>query len=135
MSGTRIAVVGIALRYPDADSPQELWRNVLAGRRAFRKLPDVRMRADDYYSPDKSAPDRHYTRKAAVLEGFEFDRVKYRIGGSTFRSTDMTHWLALDTAARALEDAGFPGGDGLPKEATGVLAGNTGCRNRSGALR
>jgi enediyne polyketide synthase len=124
-SGTRIAVVGIALRYPDADTPEELWRNVLAGRRAFRKLPDVRMRADDYYSADKNAPDRHYTQKAAVLEGFQFDRVKYRIGGSTFRSTDMTHWLALDTAARALEDAGFPAAEGLPKETTGVIIGDT----------
>jgi enediyne polyketide synthase len=125
VSGERIAVVGIALRYPDAETPDDLWRNVLSGRRAFRNLPDVRMRAEDYYSSDRAAPDRHYTRKAAVLEGFEFDRVKYRIGGSTFRSTDMTHWLALDTAARALEDAGCPGGEGLPKETTGVLIGDT----------
>jgi enediyne polyketide synthase len=125
MSGTRIAVVGIALRYPDAETPEDLWRNVLAGRRAFRNVPDERMRAEDYYSADPTTPDRHYTRKAAVLEGFEFDRVKYRIGGSTFRSTDMTHWLALDTVARALEDADFAGGEGLPKTETGVVIGNT----------
>jgi enediyne polyketide synthase len=125
VNDTRIAVVGIALRYPDASSPDELWRNVLAGRRAFRRLPPERMRAEDYYSPDPAAPDRHYTRMAAVLEGFEFDRVKYRIGGSTFRSTDMTHWLALDTATRALEDAGFPGGTGLPRTTTGAIIGNT----------
>jgi enediyne polyketide synthase len=87
-------VVGIALRYPDASSPDELWRNVLAGRRAFRRLPDERMRAQDYYSPDPAAPDRHSTRMAAVLEGFELDRVGCRIGGSTYRSTDMAHWLA-----------------------------------------
>lgn len=48
---SRIAVVGMACRYPDADSPSELWQNVLAGRRAFRRLPDERMRAEDYYSP------------------------------------------------------------------------------------
>jgi enediyne polyketide synthase len=125
MSGTRIAVVGIALRYPDAETPEDLWRNVLAGRRAFRNVPDERMRTEDYYSADPTTPDKHYTRKAAVLEGFEFDRVKYRIGGSTFRSTDMTHWLALDTVARALEDAGFAGGEGLPKTETGVVIGNT----------
>jgi enediyne polyketide synthase len=83
------------------------------------------MRMEDYYSADPTAPDRHYTRKAAVLEGFEFDRVKYRIGGSTFRSTDMTHWLALDTVARALADAGFADGEGLPKTNTGVVIGNT----------
>ncbi|WP_328499723.1 type I polyketide synthase [Streptomyces sp. NBC_00457] len=125
MSGHRIAVVGIACRYPDADSTEQLWQNVLAGRRAFRRLPDERMNLDDYYSPDPAAPDRFYTRKAAVLEGFEFDRIRYRVAGSTFRSTDMTHWLALDTAARALQDAGFPGAEGLPRSATGVVIGNT----------
>lgn len=121
----RIAVVGIACRYPDAENPDQLWQNVLAGRRAFRKLPDQRMRAEDYYSPDPTAPDRFYSAKAAVIEGFEFDRVRYRVAGSTFRSTDMTHWLALDTAARALEDAGFPFGEGLENANTGVIIGNT----------
>ncbi|MFV2018975.1 type I polyketide synthase [Micromonospora sp. LOL_023] len=121
----RIAVVGIACRYPDADSPNELWENVLTGRRAFRRLPDERMNHEDYYSPDPAAPDRFYSAKAAVLEGFEFDRVKYRIAGSTFRATDMTHWLALDTVARALDDAGFPDGEGLPLTSTGVVIGNT----------
>ncbi len=108
-----VAIVGIACRYPDASTPAELWENVLAGRRAFRQIPDERLRLEDYWSPDPAAPDRFYARKAAVIEGFEFDRVKYKIAGSTYRTTDMTHWLALDTAARALEDAGFADGDGL----------------------
>ncbi|MFE3109443.1 SDR family NAD(P)-dependent oxidoreductase [Kitasatospora indigofera] len=122
---TGIAVVGVACRYPDADSPDQLWQNVLTGRRAFRRLPDERMRAEDYYDPDPSAPDKFYSAKAAVIEGFEFDRVKHRVAGSTFRATDMTHWLALDTAARALEDAGFPLGAGLADANTGVIIGNT----------
>ncbi|HEX6472690.1 MAG TPA: type I polyketide synthase [Streptosporangiaceae bacterium] len=122
---TRIAVVGMACRYPDATSPRELWENSLAGRRAFRRLPDVRMRLADYWDADPAAPDRFYARTAAVIEGYEFDRVGYKIAGSTFRSTDLTHWLALDTAARALADAGFPMADGLPRERTGAVVGNT----------
>jgi enediyne polyketide synthase len=35
----RIAIVGIGMRYPDAASPQELWENICAGRRAFRRRP------------------------------------------------------------------------------------------------
>jgi enediyne polyketide synthase len=120
-----IAIVGIACRYPDASSPAELWENVLAGRRAFRRIPDERMRLDDYWSPDPAAPDKFYARKAAVIDGFTFDRVKYKIAGSTFRGTDMTHWLALDTAARALEDAGFADGEGLPRSSTAVIIGNS----------
>jgi enediyne polyketide synthase len=120
-----VAIVGIACRYPDASSPAELWENVLAGRRAFRRIPDERLSLEDYWSPDPAAPDRFYATKAAVIEGFDFDRVKYKIAGSTYRTTDMTHWLALDTAARALEDAGFADGEGLPKATTTVIVGNS----------
>lgn len=120
-----IAIVGMACRYPDATGPDELWANVLTGRRAFRRMPDERMRLADYWSPDPAAPDRFYSPNAAVIEGFEFDRVAFKIAGSTYRATDLTHWLALDTAARALADAGFTGGDGLPKRSTAVIIGNT----------
>ncbi|MEV7008605.1 type I polyketide synthase [Streptosporangium sp. NPDC051022] len=122
---SRIAIVGMACRYPDAASPRELWENVLAGRRAFRRLPDTRMRLEDYWDADPATPDRFYARNAAVIEGYEFDRVGYKIAGSTYRSTDLTHWLALDTAALALADAGFPQAEGLARERTGVVVGNT----------
>ncbi|WP_344922684.1 beta-ketoacyl synthase N-terminal-like domain-containing protein, partial [Plantactinospora mayteni] len=89
----RIAVVGMACRYPDATSPNELWENALAGRRAFRRLPDERMNLADYWDRDPSVPDRFYARNAAVIEGYEFDRAAHRIAGSTYRSTDLTHWL------------------------------------------
>ncbi len=137
MSVERISIVGIGLRYPDAGSPDELWENVLAGRRAFRRLPDERMNREDYYSPDPEASDRFYAQKAAVLRDYEFDRIKYKVAGSTFRSTDTTHWLALDVAAQALADAGFPEGDGLPRPATGVVIGNslTGEFSRANIMR
>ncbi|MFF4562694.1 SDR family NAD(P)-dependent oxidoreductase [Streptomyces sp. NPDC001435] len=122
---TRIAIVGMACRYPDATDPKQLWDNAVAGRRAFRRLPDVRMNLDDYWDADPTTPDTFYARNAAVIEGYAFDRIAHRIAGSTFRSTDLTHWLALDTAGRALADAGFPAGEGLPRERTGVIVGNT----------
>ncbi|MCX5199550.1 type I polyketide synthase [Streptomyces sp. NBC_00249] len=122
---TRIAIVGMAARYPDATSHRELWENAIAGRRAFRRLPAVRMNLDDYYDPDPTVPDRFYARNAAVIDGYRFDRVAHRIAGSTYRSTDLTHWLALDTATAALSDAGFRAGEGLPRPRTGVVVGNT----------
>ncbi|WP_045743732.1 SDR family NAD(P)-dependent oxidoreductase [Actinoplanes rectilineatus] len=134
---SRIAVVGMACRYPDATSVRELWENALAARRGFRRLPDVRMRLDDYWDPDPTVPDTFYAKHAGVIEGYEFDRIAYKVAGSTFRSTDMTHWLALDIAAHALADAGFPLGEGLPRERTGVVVGNslTGEFSRANQLR
>ncbi|MET0400495.1 MAG: SDR family NAD(P)-dependent oxidoreductase [Longimicrobiaceae bacterium] len=128
-----IAIVGLACRYPDAPTPAALWENALAQRRAFRPIPPERLRLADY----AGEPDGTYVAEAAVLEGWEFDRVRFRVSGEAFRAADPAHWLALEVAADALADAGFPGGEGLPREAAGVLLGNslTGEFSRAGALR
>jgi enediyne polyketide synthase len=132
-----IAIVGMACRYPDAANPEELWANVLAGRRSFRRIPPERLRAEDYVSADPDAPDRTYATEAALIEGYEFDRVAFRVAGDAYRSADLAHWLALDVAAQTLADAGFPGGAGLPRETTGVIVGNTltGEFSRAGLMR
>ncbi len=132
-----IAIVGMACRYPDANSPNELWENVLAERRAFRRMPDERLRLADYFSADRQAPDCFYSTTAALIEGYDFDRVRFHVAGSTYRSADLAHWLALDVAAQALDDAGFTDAESLPRETTGVFLGNTltGEFSRANALR
>lgn len=132
-----IAIVGMACRFGGIDSPEELWEDCLAQRRAFRRLPPERLHLDDYHHSDPSAADRTYVSEAAVIEGYTFDRMAFRVAGSTFRSADHAHWLALDTAARALTDAGFPNGAGLPRQTTGVLVGNslTGEFSRANVMR
>jgi enediyne polyketide synthase len=115
----------MACVYPEARSPAELWENVLAQRRAFRRIPSERLRSEDYFDADPHSPDRTYAAEAAVIEGYEFDRVAFRVVGSTYRSADLAHWLALDVASRALADAGFQNGDGLDRTTTGVVLGNT----------
>lgn len=132
-----IAIVGMACRYPDAGSPAELWETALAQRRAFRRIPAERLRLDDYREAAPGDPDSIYLEEAAVIAGWEFDRVRFRVAGATFRVTDLTHWLALEVAAEALADGGFEDGGGLPRETTGVLVGNslTGEFSRAQLLR
>lgn len=120
-----IAIVGMACLYPEARTPFELWENALAQRRAFRRLPPERLRLEDYLDADPAAEDKTYIGEAAVIEGYEFDRVAFRVVGSTYRSADLSHWLALDVASRAFADAGFANGESLPRESTGVVLGNT----------
>lgn len=132
-----IAIIGMACRYPDANSPDELWENILAQRRAFRRMPAQRLRLSDYFSADPRTSDTTYGLQAAVIEGYEFDRIRFRVAGSTFRSADLAHWLALDVAAQALRDAGFDDTERLPKETAGVVLGNTltGEFSRANAMR
>ncbi len=121
----QIAIVGMSCQYPDAKNPQQLWENVLAKRQAFRRFPEKRLALDDYFSSNKSTPDAIYSKQAAVIESYEFDRIAFRVVGSTFRAADLVHWLALDMANEALKDANFIEGENLPNETTGVLLGNT----------
>jgi enediyne polyketide synthase len=117
-----IAVIGLGCRYPGANSPIELFENVLAGRRQFREIPPERWRIEDYYDAARSAPDRTYSKQAALIDGFEFNPAAFRIPQSTYLATDMAQWLALTVAKEALDDCGL---SELPRANTAVILGNT----------
>jgi enediyne polyketide synthase len=131
-----IAIVGMGCWLPGAADPRQLWENVLACRREFRRMPDVRTPLSDYYDKTGSDPDKFYQSKVAVIDGFSFDWTSFRIPESSYLRTDMCQWLALEIAHRALKDAGFSR-DSVPKDRTGVFIGNTctGEGMRSNSLR
>ncbi|OJF16228.1 type I polyketide synthase [Couchioplanes caeruleus] len=130
----RIAVIGMACRYPEADSPHRLWQNVMARRRSFRPLPPGRLPLAEYGG---DGADQTYVTHAGLISDWTFDRPRFGVAGPTFRAVDTTHWLALDVSAAALADAGFPDGDGLDRTRAGVVLGNslTGEFSRAATLR
>ena len=121
---SRIAIVGMACRYPDAADPSQLWENVLAGRRALRRVPGERIGQPDDWSPAAVGPDPHCPPLAALLEPARIDCAHFVMPEGTSAVAALTGRLALDTAARALADAGFPGGAGLPRARAGVVIGH-----------
>ena len=118
----KIAIVGIGCRYPGANSADEFIENVMAGRRYFRAMPPERLPSDDYYHHDPSHPDTTYCKIAAVLEGFQFNPVDFKIPQSTFRATDTAQWLALQVASDALQDADLKQ---IDTARTAVILGNS----------
>ena len=127
-SATPIAIVGLACRFPDADDPLALFESALAGRRAFRRLPPGRLGAvaDSRDGRDGARPGAGGSvPRAALIEGWQFDRAGFGIAEHAYLAADPAHWLALETAGRALADAGFPGGQGLARDRAGVIIGNT----------
>ena len=63
---SEIAIVGMACRYAEAHSPRELWENVLAQRRSFRRIPRLRLNLAEY-SPQQQREDALSVTMAAVL--------------------------------------------------------------------
>ncbi|MCI5150148.1 MAG: polyketide synthase, partial [Candidatus Electrothrix sp. MAN1_4] len=136
MKSAPIAIIGMACHYPGAKDLRTFWENILTRRRQFRRIPDLRLPLSDYYNSDPAAPDTTYCNKAGLIDGFSFDLLQHRIPKSSFKSTDTVHWLALQVALEALEDAGFSK-DTVPREQSGVIIGNTltGEHSRAEGLR
>jgi enediyne polyketide synthase len=132
-----IAVVGVACRYPDADDAPELLDVVLSGRRAFRRIPPVRVDLAEYYQPDRTISDATYSTRAALITDWRFDRRAFGIDRAGYAAADPAVWLALETTARALAGAGLTAGIGIDRDRTGVIIGNTlgGDVSRAHALR
>src|ERR1700733_9928093 len=100
----------MACHYADARTPEELWQTVLARRQAFRRIPEERLRLQDYTACDDADPDSIYPIEAAGLEDYAFDRARFRFPATAVAAADLTHWLALDIATNALADAGLLAG-------------------------
>ncbi|WP_414578975.1 type I polyketide synthase [Anabaena sp. CCY 9402-a] len=131
-----IAVIGMGCHYPGASDLSKLWENILARRRQFRQMPDQRLPVSEYYDPEPTTPDQTYGDRAGVIDGFQFDWPGKRIPKSTVESTDIVHWLALEVALKALQDAGYTR-QSVATERSGVVLGNTltGEHTRSQTMR
>jgi enediyne polyketide synthase len=125
MSVSSIAIVGMHCVYPGAHSPEELWENILAGRRYFRRAPDERLPSAWYYDPDPEAAGKTYCDRMAVITGWQFDPTEWKIPPVTVQVTDIVHWLALYTAREAMRSTGLDPAL-LDRDRVGVIVGNSG---------
>ena len=132
----KIAIIGMGCYYPGANDLPQLWENILARRQQFRETPDARLPLVDYYDLDRKTPDKTYGNQMAVIDGFRFNWAKRRIPKKAFETTDIAHWLALEVAIKAFEDAGYTR-ENIPTDKTGVVLGNTltGEQSRSLSMR
>ncbi|WP_244967359.1 SDR family NAD(P)-dependent oxidoreductase [Streptomyces cacaoi] len=104
----RIAVIGIAGRYPMADDVDEFWRNLLEGRDCITEIPEDRWDRDRWYDPDPAAPGRAHTRWGGFLRDVDrFDPLFFGISPRQAELMDPQERLFLQNTWHALEDAGY----------------------------
>ncbi len=120
-----VAVLASSCEFAQARTPQQLWQLALHGRQCFRRLPPQRLPMARYLRGEDD-PDGLYPIEAALIEGYAFDRERFLVPLSAFEGTDLTHWLALDLADRALAE--LPVGwadDQALKDRCAVVVANT----------
>jgi len=104
-----IAVVGMACRFPGADSIEAFWRLLDEGGDAIVEVPPDRWDIDHYFDADPDAPGRVATRWGGFLADVQnFDAGFFSISPREARAMDPQQRLLLETTWRAFEDAAIP---------------------------
>jgi enediyne polyketide synthase len=116
-------ILALSCRFPDAVTPAELIDNVIAGRRSFRPIPRERLDLARYGADVVGPSDSITAVRAGLLTNWNFDRSRFVISKVTAENTDLTHWLALELAAEAIEMIG--GAAALDRSRTAVVVANT----------
>jgi len=112
-----IAIVGMAGRFPGANSPDELWSLVRDGREAVRRMTDAELRTAGVTADMLSLPN--YVKSAATLDAMDqFDAGFFNFSPRDAAIMDPQHRHFLECAWEALEHAGyvpdsFPGSIGV----------------------
>ncbi|MDQ1028295.1 acyl transferase domain-containing protein [Streptomyces umbrinus] len=111
MQDPRVAVIGMALRFPGADTPEEYWHDIRSGVSHVRPFTDSEFAAAGLPEELYRAPD--FTGASALLHGVDgFDAGFFGMSGREATLTDPQQRLFLECAHHALEDGGYAGRGG-----------------------
>jgi 3-oxoacyl-(acyl-carrier-protein) synthase/3-hydroxymyristoyl/3-hydroxydecanoyl-(acyl carrier protein) dehydratase len=119
----KIAIVGLANQYPDADTPAKFWQNLLDKKDSRSQISDQKLNATPSdYTGVQGQSDRFYCDKGGYIENFSFNANGYHVPASAFDGLDDSFLWATDTARNALNDAGISLNDSRLSR-TGIVMG------------
>lgn len=124
-NGSSVAVVGMACRYPDADSLEEFWELLSAGHSAVRPLPSGRFDAAEVAREPRGPMWGNFVRNPD-----HFDHRFFGISGREAKYMDPQQRLVLQVAYEALESSGYFG----VTAARGMSSVDVGCYLGVGAV-
>jgi amino acid adenylation domain-containing protein len=114
--GPGIAIIGLAGRFPGADTPEAFWDNLCNGIESITRFTDSELE-DSFGAAERQAPN--FVKARPILDKVEeFDAEFFGMYANETALTDPQHRVFLECAWQALEDggydpAGYPGAIGV----------------------
>jgi len=118
-----IAIIGIGVILPRANTSNEFWENILNKVDAITEIPASRWDWRLYYDPDPKKRDKVYSKWGCFIDEVPFDPARFGIPPKSLPYIDPLQLLSLEAVRRALEDAGYGNGD-FDRENTSVIFGS-----------
>lgn len=107
----RIAVVGMACRFPGAPDTATFWSGLVAGRCTVDEVPPERWDHRLHYRPHRE-PGTSISRWGGFVTGIEdFDPGYFGMGDAEAAALDPSIRLLLETATTCLAEAGYVAGE------------------------
>jgi amino acid adenylation domain-containing protein len=118
-----IAIIGLAGRFPGADTVEEFWENLVAGKESISFFDDAQLRSSGL-DPEKLRLRGHYVPARGLLKHADcFDAAFFAIHPKEAEGMDPQQRVFLEACWTALESAGYP--PGHSQGTVGVFAGST----------
>ena len=103
-----IAIVGLAGRYPDAETLEEFWENLKVGRHSVVEIPSDRWDFTSHFQAGRPVLGKSYGKWGGFLKDVDqFDPLFFRISPKEAEHMDPHERLFLETVALTIEDAGY----------------------------
>ncbi|MET8168727.1 SDR family NAD(P)-dependent oxidoreductase [Streptomyces sp. NPDC005329] len=116
-----VAVVGMACAFPGAPDLAQYWANVVAGVDSVTEVDAERWPAERHWAgPGTPSAEQSPSKWGGFLPPLPFDALSHGVPPASLGAIEPAQLLALETATRALADAGYADRP-FDREATSVV--------------
>ncbi|MBK0379126.1 polyketide synthase [Mucilaginibacter segetis] len=123
-NNTDVAVIGMAGRFPGADTIEELWNILIEGRETIKFFTDAEL---DPYIPSSIKNASNYVKARGIInKADEFDAAFFGLNPKVAELMDPQQRIFLEIAWEVLEQTGY-----LPSKYKGSVGVFAGCGNNT----
>ncbi len=102
-----IAIIGVGAVMPGANNAKDYWNNIVTATNSIIEVPADRWDPNLFWSADRAAPDKTYSKIGGFITDYSFDRKQFRLPPTVVAKTDIAQLTCLTAVQEALEDAGY----------------------------
>ena len=103
-----IAIIGMAVRFPQANDLEAFWDNLRQGRDCIDEIPADRWDHSLWFNPDKDHKGTTYSKWGGFIDDVDkFDPLFFNISPREATMIDPQERLFLQSAWHTFEDAGY----------------------------